>query len=489
MSEIGRNMRCPCRSGLKYKHCCLGRREELALDVERTERVWGRMQGWAFKQFGDELGEALKEHMDARGIGTEDRPAMDDDLSVALCWLLIDRELAQVGGTPAQRYAELPELSRDERAMTRRIAQSRLGLQRVRDVVPGVWIDLENVLTGARVRVSSPNVSQEAVRWDVLLCRLMTGGPGPSLWGGAAFYEPEEEVELLAVLERIAGDHHLGAGPAALEEALRVGARELVCFVPGSRCVEKVPCTLEGDVVSFSEVSWSVRDPTFVLEELSRVPEFVAVGKTDDGKGFLFEWVVSRRDLIARRSAVPANAILFESSPLKPNDDGGLYELADVTSFGQFALRGRRLTFSGMSEARADAAIRLVELCLGDLGSDPTRSVRSFEDALSASRAEATGSSKYGRQAAAPSGDAPSWLMEQRLRELLYRRWVDEPIDCLGGLSPRAAAACGRYRNELESLLRGLEHRNALQRADRAPGPEVAWLRAELGLEVEPLAV
>lgn len=172
--------------------------------------------------------------MDACGIGTEDRPAMDDDLSVALCWLLIDRELAQGGGTPARRYAELPELSRDERAMARRIAQSGLGLQRVRDVVPGVWIDLE----------------------------------------------------------RIAGDHHLGAGPAALEEALRVGARELVCFVPGSRCVEKVPCTLEGDVVSFSEVSWSVRDPSFVLEELSRVPEFVAVGKTDDGKGFLFEWAV-----------------------------------------------------------------------------------------------------------------------------------------------------------------------------------------------------
>src|SRR5436189_244527 len=83
-------------------------------------------------------------------------------------------------------------------ALARRIAESGLGVHRVRDVSAGAWIDLENVLTGARVRVSSPNVSGEAVRWDVLLCRVMASDPTPTLWGGAAFYEPDEEPELLA---------------------------------------------------------------------------------------------------------------------------------------------------------------------------------------------------------------------------------------------------------------------------------------------------
>jgi hypothetical protein len=47
---------------------------------------------------------------------------------------------------------------------------------------------------------------------------------------------------------------------------------------------------------------------------------------------------------------------------------------------------------------------------------------------------------------------------------------------------------CG-YRSELEFLLRSLEHQSARDRTDRIPGSEVAWLRAELGLDMEPLAV
>ncbi|MHB1447354.1 MAG: SEC-C metal-binding domain-containing protein [Acidimicrobiales bacterium] len=86
MSDIGRNVACSCGSGLKYKRCCLRLQGEVTLDVAKTERVWGKMQGWAFERFGDELDVSLKEHLDARGIGTQEHPAMDDDLSVALCW-------------------------------------------------------------------------------------------------------------------------------------------------------------------------------------------------------------------------------------------------------------------------------------------------------------------------------------------------------------------------------------------------------------------
>jgi SEC-C motif len=85
MTEIGRNAPCPCGSGLKYKRCCLRREDEVALDALEAERVWGRMQSWALERFGDELYGSLKEHMDARGVGGEERPANDEDLSLALC--------------------------------------------------------------------------------------------------------------------------------------------------------------------------------------------------------------------------------------------------------------------------------------------------------------------------------------------------------------------------------------------------------------------
>jgi hypothetical protein len=467
----------------------LRRQEELALDVERCERVWGKMQRWALELFGDELYEALKGHMDARGVGTEERPANDDDLSVALCWLLIDRELADGGGTPAQRYTELPDIAEAERALARRVTRSRLGLHRVRDVAPGEWIDLEDVLSGAEVRVASPNVSQEAVRWHVLLCRVMTGGPYPSLWGGAAFYEPNEEPELLGVLERIARDNGLGTGRAALEEALRVGAGELVCFVPPSRRVEKVPYTLEGDPVVLAEASWQALDPARVIEGLSRTPGLVSVGETDDGEGTCFHWLVPRRDLVARRRSVPAGAVVFENGPVVPSE-GSDDELEDVTSLGQFILRGERLSFSCMSEARAEAAVALVEERLGDRVSEPTCCVRSLEEVRSISPTEPEGPSRGGRSAGPSIDELLSSVLEQRLvRQLVYRRLLDDPMERFGGLSPRAAAASGRFCDELEQLVRSLEHHSALERADRTPGPEVAWLRTELGLDAEPLAV
>jgi len=473
---------------LKHKRCCLRREDEGALDTTRAEGVWQRMQDWALKRFGDELGESLKEHMDARGIGSDERPAMDDDLSLALCWLLIDRELADGGGTPAQRYAKLPELAQSEREVAKRIAQSRLGLHRVRDVAPGAWIDLENVLNGARKRVTSPNVSREAVRWHVLLCRVMAGGPVLTLWGVAGFYEPSEEAELLAELGRIASVWDLGAGPVALERALCVGAAELACFIPASRRAERVPYTLEGDAVSMAEASWRVRDPDSVLAELCQVSELMPGGETEDGEGATFNWLTGRRGLLAGRAELPIGAICIESGPIWVGEDG-IPELENLTSLGTFTLRGDRLEFFGISEERMDAALALVERRLGTLVSDPTRRVRSIEEARSTASAKLRSSSAAGRFATRPAEEKQLLIPEAEFRELIYGRWIDDPNHHLGGLSPREAVACGRYRNELESLLRGFEHHSAREHPDHLAGPEVAWLRDELGLDAESIAV
>jgi len=50
-------------------------------------------------------------------------------------------------------------------------------------------------------------------------------------------------------------------------------------------------------------------------------------------------------------------------------------------------------------------------------------------------------------------------------------------------MSPREAAAHNPYRDELERMVRSFEHHSARERDDARPGPEVAWIRAELGLD------
>lgn len=493
MREVGRNARCPCGSGLKYKRCCLRRGDDLALDALEAERVWERMQSWARERFGEELTEALKEHMDARGVGGERRPAFDEDLSLALCWLLIDRQVA-AGDTPARLYSRLPEISAAEREMAKRIAASQLGLYRVGGVEPGAWIELDNVIGTSSTQVTSPNVSRDAVLWQVLLCRVMQGGPTPSLWGPAQFYEPSEEDELLAELRRIAKQHDLGVDAAGVRAALRVGAGQLVCFIPPSRDAERVPYTLEGDPVVMAQATWQVREPDLAFSALRTARELAFDGATDDEKAVTFEWLTSRRGLLARRSSVPAGAICMEGGPVTISETGEL-EPSDVTSLGTFTLHADRLEFFAMSQARLDAAVALIERLLQDVAGPASRSVRSVEDAVGERRAErpAQGRSPSGREHR-PGRGSDAWGPAQEpgvpdplLQRLVYRRWIDDPNPQLGGLSPRAAAARREYSRELALQLRNIEYGSARKRADRCPGPEVTWLRRELGLEDEQL--
>lgn len=490
MAEVGRNTPCPCGSGMKYKRCCLRRGDDVALDALEAERVWGRMQRWARDRFDDELGDALKEHMDARGVGDRERPANEDDLSLGLCWLLIDRELAG-GGTPARLYSQLPELAASEREMAERIAACRLGVYRVRDAEPGAWIELDNVLGGASVRVVSQNVSRETVLWHVLLCRVMEGGPTLSLWGAAAFYEPAEEAELVAELRRIADARDLGAGRAGLEASLRVGARELVCFVPPSRRAERVPYTLEGDPVVIAEATWRVREPGAALLVLRAADELAWTGRTEDGEGVTFDWLTLRRELLAHQPALPLGAICMEGGPVSVN---GQPSLEDVTSLGTFTLHSDRLEFFGLSEERLDGAIALIEQNLGRIAGPPRRDVTSVQEAR-AQRAAAHAQREpvrvgraSGPRAASPGRNEASVAPDARLRDLTYRRWIDDPSQRFGGATPREAATRGDYTEEIERQLRSLEYHDAQDRADRRPGALFTQLRSELGLDTERLA-
>ena len=442
------------------------------------------MQHWAFDRYDEELTPALVEHLRGRGVGSAAHPANDDDMALALGWLLIDRRLA-CGDTPARRYAGLSELPARERWLAGRIAASRLGVHRVIDAEPGAWMELEDVLSGTRARVDSPNVSEVAVRWHVLICRVERGGPVPVLWGGAAFYEPNEDAEILAELQQIAKAHGLSTDAAGLAAALTAGAREMACFVAPSRLAKRTLHTLEGDPVALGEATWQLRDRAAALRALCGTSELTLRPADNDRNDSVFDWLARRRDLIARRPLLPSGAVVLEGGPLTLDERGEL-EDSDVTSLGTFTVRAEVLEFSCLSAQRLDGVVALVERSLGPLATDLKRRLRSVEEAL-----EELGGAPGGARAETASrgrrvGSADG--LDERFRALLYRRWIDEPVPHLGGLGPREAAARPEHREQLERQLRILEHRSARDRNDPLPGPEVAWLRAELALDCEPAA-
>lgn len=316
-----------------------------------------------------------------------------------------------------------------------------------------------------------------------------------SLWGAAGFYEPAEESELVGELRRLADEHRLGAGGVGLKAALHVGAGELLCFIPPSRYAERVPYTLEGDLVAVAQATWSVRDPDALFAALQATPELSFDGETEYGGAVTFDWLASRRELLARRRApLPAGALCVESGPVAVSETGA-FELNDLTSLGTFTLYADRLEFFAASEARLDTAIALVARRLKHVTGACDRSLRSYGEVVSGSRAERAAARPAARSTRGRADDGvggadsdETLLPDARMRELTYRRWIDDPNQHLGGLTPRQAAGRREYRDELDMQLRGIEHSSARTRADRRPGPEVSWLRGELRVENERLA-
>ncbi len=461
-----RNARCPCGSGLKYKRCCLAAEQRERETASFEDAVGKRIGAWALEEFPEEAELALAQ------LAGSVRRLNDRDAEIFLTWFCSDRELAR-GGRPAQRYAARPDIDERERAVAARIAAARLSMQRVLAAEPGRWIELEDVLSGSLIRVRSGEVSREAARWDVLLCRVMDDDWVPSLWGPALFYAPGEEPELLAELERLAGAHGVAAGRDRLGGVFRVAGLELMRFVPVSRRLERSFFTTEGDQIVNAGASWKVVDAAAALDLLDCPPELAWVGESEDGSGETVQWTRDREQLLARRPPLPPGALCFESS---------LTELPGRLCLATFELTDEELRCTAASERRLDAAIEFVEERLGALVELRERTVAPFEPSPSRG------------PRAARRREPPAGLTAQEARELErqllddhFRRWLDEPLAPLGGRTPREAAA-GGARGELEALLRGIENRAERARRAGTPWPDLRWLRDELGLQHDRLA-
>jgi hypothetical protein len=465
MGAHSRNAPCPCDSGLKYKRCCLEAANREQETARFEDAVGKRLSKWAAAQFPDELSAALERFGDSRA-------RLDDrDLTIFVTWFCSDRELA-CEDSPAASYAARPDIDAREREVAARIAAARLRLQRVRSVEAGRWIDLEDVLSGVVVRVRSPDVSREATRWDILLCRVMAGDSMSSLWGPVLFYKPDEEPELLAECERLADVYGV---PVGSDRLFCAAALELMRFVPTGRRVTTSLFTAEGDPLVDGRASWRIADASAALVLLDDPPQLAWVGESEDRSGEAFQWTVPREHLRMSETPLPPGALRFESS---------LTEMPGRVCLATFELTDEELRCTAVSEARLDAAIEMIRQRLEAVAELNDRSTVPIEADLTPRRpdhAQQRHEPPPGLAAAAARG------LECQLLNEHYRRWLDEPLPALEGRSPREASS-GAQRNELELLLRGIENRAERARCDGAAWPDLSWLREELGLNVGQLA-
>jgi hypothetical protein len=149
--------------------------------------------------------------------------------------------------------------------------------------------------------------------------------------------------------------------------------------------------------------------------------------------------------------------------------------LLPTTLVGRAVLEGGVLRLETNSLGRADRLRKLVAERLGPLASFR---IREHTDPVAR-----LGGGAARRGPPAPSEPMPPEAIElvKRMQAEHYRRWLDEEIPALGGLTPRQAAKLkGAPRKRLELLLAEIEHAEAGQ--PEAQRFDVGVLRRDLGL-------
>lgn len=151
----------------------------------------------------------------------------------------------------------------------------------------------------------------------------------------------------------------------------------------------------------------------------------------------------------------------------------------DNLVLGHARLEARRLVLESNSVRRADALRGQVESACGAALRSHKREVIEAAELLARYPADGPRARRAAANMEAPPPEARE-AMRQWKREY-YRRWLDESIPGLDGLTPRQAVKRPGSRRKLERLLREFEHlEGSSLPEDRL---DVAGMRASLGLK------
>ena len=387
--RLGRNERCWCGSGRKYKQCHLGVAETPPL----PDRVgWLCTKATAYLERRSPAARRMLLDLAAARAGDDDEEsfgqAMEDPLIPDLAlteggWF--DRFLAD-------RSAVLPD---DEALLAAAWAAVDRTVYEVTDVTAGAGLTVRDLRTGDTLNVRERTFSRQA-RTGMLICaRAVPDGETHQLVGAVLPLPPGRESGLLELLDE--GDPY-----------------EIAEWV---RALEAPPqlVTREGEPLVECEIVVAVDDGDALAAHLD-----AAYDRDPDGGP---SWI-EHHDLDEKEALVRARLNL---------DD-------------------ERLTISTNSRERADRILdRLREALGGVTVVTDTRTPVDLSD-LGASRAG--GQPDLSALPAAP--DVPDEAIAE-IQEHMERRWCDEQVPALGGLTPRQAAADPTRREQLERLLNSFD--------------------------------
>lgn len=464
-SKTPRNAPCPCGSGRKYKKCHLAEEEAREAAArgsgEEAEEARAHQRRLAERDPVHGLDEritadalALARQRWGRAFDPEAafaRAGIDYQVSQALLGWAAGEYRGPGGQTALDLYLEERggALDAEARALVEAGRAAWFSYHEVIGAIPGQSITLRDLLAGEERTVQEKTASRSVHVRDVLLARVVA--------------LPDRAI--------LAGCHLRSLRPRDGEEARR-RLRAALKVRSG-----KLP------MAKLREAGW---DGTLfrIWQDLVNEGDARPMPRLQNTDGEELILTVDRFNVAAGKEAeVLAGLEALPDAQREDDEDGSpvvcLVKEGNAKGLMETTLIGRAIVGKGIlrletnSRERADRLRGLAEAKLGAL---VTFRVREHSDPVAQI---AKGGRPAGPAAREPMPPEALEMVRQMQAEH-YRRWVDEEIPALGGLTPREAAKRkGAARKQLELLL--AEFENAEARRPEAQRFDVSILRRELG--------
>lgn len=466
MPGPGRNDPCPCRSGRKFKHCCLGVADAAQTTRRRMREAEGRLIPLLWQLVIENTGQQGID--EAYHTFFSDTPCPDDIVthrdheSLFLTWLGLHFEPTGPGGRRDVSAAKavlnasdaepdggnLPEF---ERQFLEAAEAASPSFHVVSAVSPGEWIDLDDILTGTQCRVLESTASRTIRRGEVIYARVVTmQGVSIMVGCGTTALPPLRRADLAELRDALAkrGRWLSAADLRRHQDALRrwyLLAADQVHHPPPPTLTNTDGDPLEPTILTYT-LACSPAEAFAQLKSLSATH--------------------SQEELLADAELDAAGSLRAFSIDWSKRGNR-VHASWDNTILGHLKVEEQIMTAEVNSRKRATRLRREIEKRLTGRARLDKTEIRSVESLLAQAR-ESKARSK-------PEADVPPEARAEleRMQSAHWDSWVDESIPALNGQTPREAARSAVGRERLEALLADFELRG---------GAPISRLRAALKL-------
>jgi hypothetical protein len=473
--KLGRNDRCPCGSGNKYKRCCL-----MSQHGPPDEGPW-RQQRRAADRLADEMLKFTRNRFDNRlleawqDFNQDDSPGLIDkypgEEQIFFPYLFYDwdpdRPRLRRGQRPkpgiiAQAFMQerARRLSHLERAILDQSISLPISFYEVLRCESGHGMRLRDVLIGDEVEVEEHAGSQFVQQGDMVyaqVCRL----PDVTTLGRMApiAIPPRRKADLVALRAwlrlKTARQNREPASGELFHYADRI--RRSYLDIRDSLHAPMRLVNTDGDPLELHTLTYRVGSAQVAFDALAPLA-----------------WGRSKQDL-QEDAEVDADGTLRSVEVDWIKKGNKMHKNWDNTILGHIRISGYSLVVDVNSANRAARIRKEIEDRLGFMAGHQGTRVQSAEQMMQEARQrEATAAPK----AAEPELQEVNRAFMQREMEA----WVHQEIPALGGRTPMEAVADPDGREIVESILLEWERRNETLTEPWTAGPDVGAVRLLLSL-------